>query len=66
MIRTAALKIVGLSFITLALLLSSTNSTAKTLVIKLATLAPEGSSWIKTFNVIDKEVRAKTDEQVRL
>jgi TRAP-type C4-dicarboxylate transport system substrate-binding protein len=65
MIRTAALKIIGLSFITLALLLSPANSTAKTLVIKLATLAPEGSSWIATFNSIDKEVREKTDRQVR-
>ena len=65
MIRFVALKIVGLSFITLALLVSPANSTAKTLVIKLATLAPEGSSWIETFNSIDKEVREKTDKQVR-
>jgi TRAP-type C4-dicarboxylate transport system substrate-binding protein len=65
MIRTVALKIVGLSFITLAILLLPANSTAKRLVIKLATLAPEGSAWIKTFNAINKEVRAKTEEQVR-
>ncbi|MGD2187480.1 MAG: TRAP transporter substrate-binding protein DctP [Desulfobacterales bacterium] len=65
MFRTVSLKIVGLSFITLALLLSPANSVAKTLVIKLATLAPEGSSWIKTFNSIDKEMREKTDKQIR-
>ncbi len=65
MIRTTALKIVGLSFITLALLVSPADSTAKTLVIKLATLAPEGSSWIATFNSIDTEVREKTGNQVR-
>jgi TRAP-type C4-dicarboxylate transport system substrate-binding protein len=65
MIRTVALKIVGLSFITLTLLVSPAISTAKTLVIKLATLAPEGSSWIETFNSIDTEVREKTDKQVR-
>ena len=64
MIRTATLKIVGLSFITLALLMSPGHSTAKTLVIKLATLAPEGSSWIKTFSAIDTEVREKTGKQV--
>jgi TRAP-type C4-dicarboxylate transport system substrate-binding protein len=46
------------------LLLSPALSTAKTLVIKLATLAPEGSSWINTFNSIDKEVREKTGKQV--
>jgi TRAP-type C4-dicarboxylate transport system substrate-binding protein len=59
------MKIAGLGFITLALLVSPPNSTAKTLVIKLATLAPEGSSWIEAFNSINKEVREKTDKQVR-
>ena len=65
MIRTVALKIIGLSFITLALLVSPTPGTAKTLIIKLATLAPEGSSWINTFNSINAEVREKTGKQVR-
>ena len=65
MIRSAVMKIAGLGFITLALLVSPANSSAKTLVIKLATLAPEGSSWIESFNSIDKEVREKTDKQVR-
>ena len=46
-------------------MLSPASSSAETLVIKLATLAPEGSSYIATFNSIDKEVREKTDEQVR-
>jgi TRAP-type C4-dicarboxylate transport system substrate-binding protein len=59
------MKIAGLGFITLALLVSPANSSAKTLVIKLATLAPEGSSWMEAFNSIDKEVREKTDKQVR-
>ncbi len=65
MMRTVALKIIGLSFITLSLLVSPTPGTAKTLIIKLATLAPEGSSWINTFNSIDAEVREKTGKQVR-
>ena len=64
MIRTLALKIIGTSFITAVLLMSPAHGTAKTLVIKLATLAPEGSSWIKTFNSIDAEVREKTSKQV--
>ena len=64
MIRSIARKIVGTSFIIVALLVSPTHSTAKTLVIKLATLAPEGSSWIKTFHAIDAEVRKKTANQV--
>ena len=65
MIRSAVMKIAGLGFITLALLVSPANSSAKTLVIKLATLAPEGSSWMEAFNSIDKEVLEKTDKQVR-
>jgi TRAP-type C4-dicarboxylate transport system substrate-binding protein len=64
MIRTVALKIVGLGFITLALLVSPAHSSAKMLVIKLATLAPEGSSWMETFNSINTEVREKTGKQV--
>jgi len=33
-------------------------------LIKLATLAPEGSSWIKTVRAIDQEVRTLTDGTV--
>jgi TRAP-type C4-dicarboxylate transport system substrate-binding protein len=65
MIRSAMIKNVGLILITCILMLSPASSSAETLVIKLATLAPEGSSYIATFNSIDKEVREKTDEQVR-
>ena len=65
MIRSARIKNVGLILITCILMLSPSSSSAKTLVIKLATLAPEGSSWIATFNSINKEVQEKTDQQVR-
>ncbi len=65
MIRSAMIKNVGLILITWILMLSAASSSAQTLVIKLATLAPEGSSWITTFNSIDKEVQEKTDRQVR-
>jgi TRAP-type C4-dicarboxylate transport system substrate-binding protein len=64
MIRSAALKIVGLIVTTGILMAAPGSSAAKTLVIKLATLAPEGSSWMETFNSIDTEVRGKTDQQV--
>ena len=33
--------------------------------IKLATLAPEGSSWMKTFNLLNKEVMKKTENSVQ-
>ena len=65
MIRSTMIKNMGLILITCILMLSPSSGSAKTLVIKLATLAPEGSSWIATFNSIDKEVREKTEQQVR-
>ena len=65
MIPSAMIKNVGLILITCILMLSPSSSSAKTLVIKLATLAPEGSSWIATFNSINKEVQEKTDRQVQ-
>jgi TRAP-type C4-dicarboxylate transport system substrate-binding protein len=65
MIRSAMRKNVGLILTICILALSPASSSAKTLTIKLATLAPEGSSWIATFDAIDKEVREKTDQQVR-
>ena len=64
MIRSAVMKIAGLSFIALSLLMPPAASVAKTLEIKIGTLAPGGSSWMKTFHSIDAEVREKTDKQV--
>jgi TRAP-type C4-dicarboxylate transport system substrate-binding protein len=40
-------------------------SAEKSVVIKLATLAPEGSSWTKSFNALNKEVMEKTNNQVQ-
>jgi TRAP-type C4-dicarboxylate transport system substrate-binding protein len=37
----------------------------KPLVIKMATLAPEGSSWMKTLNLINTEVMKKTENKVQ-
>jgi TRAP-type C4-dicarboxylate transport system substrate-binding protein len=34
--------------------------------IKIATLAPEGSTWVKTLNAINAELQQKTEGQVRL
>jgi TRAP-type C4-dicarboxylate transport system substrate-binding protein len=33
--------------------------------IKLATLAPEGSSWMKTFDALNREVMKKTENRVQ-
>lgn len=34
-------------------------------VVKFATLAPEGSTWMKTMRAIDQEVRRATDARIR-
>lgn len=64
MVRSAAIKMAGLGIVALTLMMSPASSEAKTLEIKIATLAPEGSSWSKAFHAIDAEVREKTDAQV--
>ena len=40
------------------------ESAEETVVIKMATLAPEGSSWIQRFHAINAEVMEKTDNKV--
>jgi TRAP-type C4-dicarboxylate transport system substrate-binding protein len=60
-----AIRILGLS---LGVFLFSTQSVVggeKGSLIKLGTLAPEGSSWMKTFNTINTEVIKKTGNMVR-
>ncbi|MFB3886172.1 MAG: TRAP transporter substrate-binding protein DctP [Thermodesulfobacteriota bacterium] len=37
----------------------------KGVTIKMATLAPEGSSWTRAFNVLNTEVMKKTENRVR-
>jgi TRAP-type C4-dicarboxylate transport system substrate-binding protein len=64
MTRSLVLKIVELSLITLMLLVSPAAGAAESLEIKIATLAPEGSSWMKTFGEINAEVGKKTNAEV--
>jgi len=64
MIRTAVMKIVELSLIGLMLLMSTAAGAAESFEIKIATLAPEGSSWMKTFEAINAEVNKKTNAEV--
>ena len=51
-----------------ALLLISTGGVAvsKTAVIKIATLAPEGSTWAEIFNDLNAELKTATNNGVRL
>jgi len=63
--RRGAIKILGLSLLVFLLSIQSAIGTEKGLVIKLATLAPEGSSWMKTLNTLNAEVMKKTENKVQ-
>jgi len=63
--RRKAVEILGLSLLISFLFIRSGNGMEKSLIIKLATLAPEGSSWMKTFNLINSEVMKKTENKVQ-
>jgi TRAP-type C4-dicarboxylate transport system substrate-binding protein len=65
MIRRYALKIFGLSLLVFLLLIQFASGAEKSLIIKLATLAPEGSPWMKTFNTLNTEVMKKTENRVQ-
>ncbi len=64
MIGSTVMKIVQFSLIALMFWVSPAASAAESLAIKIATLAPEGSSWMKTFEAIDAEVSKKTSAAV--
>lgn len=66
MIRSAVMKIALFNLIGLMLLAPPAAGATESLEIKIATLAPEGSSWMKTFEAIDAEVGQKTNAAVRL
>jgi len=55
------------TFLVLLLLIATVgNAASKTRVIKLATLAPEGSAWTEIFNNLNTELKEKTNNGVRL
>jgi TRAP-type C4-dicarboxylate transport system substrate-binding protein len=63
--RGRAVKIWGLSLWVLFFFSQTAPGAEKNLLIKMGTLAPEGSSWAKTFNTINTEVMRKTGNTVR-
>ncbi len=55
------------TFLVLLILIATAgNAASKTRVIKLATLAPEGSAWTEIFNNLNTELKEKTNNGVRL
>jgi TRAP-type C4-dicarboxylate transport system substrate-binding protein len=58
--RRVLIKSVIFGILVFLLSIPSVGSAQVGTVIKVATLAPEGSSWMKTLNTINAEVREKT------
>jgi TRAP-type C4-dicarboxylate transport system substrate-binding protein len=55
------------TFLVLLLFIATAgNAASKTTVIKLATLAPEGSAWTEIFSNLNTELKEKTNNGVRL
>ena len=59
------IKILGLGLWVFLFFAQTVVGAEKSFLIKLATLAPEGTSWMKTFNTINTEVMKKTENKVQ-
>jgi len=59
------IKILGLSLLAFLFFTQTAIGAEKSLLIKMGTLAPEGSSWMKTFNTLNTEVMKKTENKVQ-
>jgi len=63
--RHDIIKTIGLSLLAFLFLIPPANGMEKSVMIKLGTLAPEGSSWMKTLNTLNIEVMKKTENKVQ-
>ncbi len=50
----------------LAFVLGVSAFTAQAVTLKIATLSPEGSSWMQKFRASAKEIKARTDSRVKI
>jgi TRAP-type C4-dicarboxylate transport system substrate-binding protein len=66
MSKVSVIKKLGMIFLTVLLFLTSQSVAASTATIKIATLAPEGSSYIKILNDLNVELMEKTSNEVQL
>jgi len=62
--RGDAIKILGLILIVFLSFNPFASGAEKSIIIKMATLVPEGSSWMKAFNALNSEVMKKTENKV--
>jgi len=59
------IKNLGFSLLAFLFFTQTAIGAEKSLLIKMGTLAPEGSSWMKTFNTLNTEVMKKTENKVQ-
>ena len=63
--RGYSIKMIGFSMLVALILVLPASAEEKGLVIKLATLAPEGSTWAKAFHALNSEIMKKTENKVQ-
>ena len=65
MMRTAVRNFVCFGIAAAVLLATGASGASGKHVLKIATLAPEGSAWMNLFNEINADIMQKTDKRVR-
>ena len=63
--RWHAIRITGFGLLVFLFFIPSAIGAEKDTIIKIATLAPEGSSWMKALNLLNTEVMKKTEKRVQ-
>jgi len=59
------MRIFGITLCVFLLLIPLSFGAESSVTIKLATLAPDGSSWMKTLNALNSEVKKRTENKVQ-
>src|SRR5512139_1398533 len=65
MIKQHPIRIFGITVCVFLFLTQLSLGAESNVTIKLASLAPEGSSWIKSINALNSEVKKKTENRVQ-
>jgi TRAP-type C4-dicarboxylate transport system substrate-binding protein len=63
--RRGALKISGFALLITLFLVIPAQGAEKSILIKIATLAPDGSTWVKSFNQLNADIIKKTENKVQ-
>ena len=59
------IRFIGLLLLAFLLFIGPAQGAEKGVVIKLATLPPEGNSWVKMLHALNTEVMKKTENKVQ-